>query len=97
MTTDPFTKATRAESERDEWRQIALEERGAALDLIGVVKERDQRIEAVRELHQQSALIRHVPRSMREGHDDDQPFHYCTGCDGARYPCATIRTLEGDA
>ena len=37
----------RAEAERDEWRQTALDERGAALDLLEQIKARDKRIQAV--------------------------------------------------
>ena len=37
----------RAEAERDEWRQTALDERGAALDLLEQIKVRDKRIQAV--------------------------------------------------
>ena len=37
----------RAETERDEWRQTALDERGAALDLLEQIKVRDRRIQAV--------------------------------------------------
>lgn len=80
-------RATRAEA------QSAI--RGRAVVIYRErAREAEARIKAVRELHQQSALIRYVPRYMRQGHDDDQPFHYCTGCDGARYPCATIRALD---
>ena len=39
----------RAETERDEWRQPALDERGAALDLLEQIKVRDKRIQAVRD------------------------------------------------
>lgn len=39
----------RAETERDEWRQTALDERGAALDLLEQIKVRDKRIQAVRD------------------------------------------------
>ena len=37
-------RATRAEAERDEWRQAALDERGAALDALEQIKARDARI-----------------------------------------------------
>ena len=40
----------RAETERDEWRQTALDERGAALDLLEQIKVRDRRIQAVRDV-----------------------------------------------
>ena len=40
-------RATRAEAERDEWRQTALDERGAALDALEQIKVRDRRIQAV--------------------------------------------------
>lgn len=80
-------RATRAEA------QAAI--RGRAVVIYrDRAREAEARIKAARELHQQSALIRRTPRSMRQGHDDDQPFHYCTGCDGARYPCDTIRALD---
>ena len=37
----------RAEAELDEWRQTALDERGAALDALEQIKVRDRRIQAV--------------------------------------------------
>ena len=37
-------RAREAEAERDEWRQTALDERGAALDLLEQIKARDARI-----------------------------------------------------
>ena len=40
-------RARQAEAERDEWRQTALDERGAALDLLEQIKARDKRIQAV--------------------------------------------------
>lgn len=54
-------RATRAEAERDEWRQTAQEERGATLDLLEVVKERDRRIEAVRGLMNHHDKFGNVP------------------------------------
>ena len=42
-------RAREAEAERDEWRQTALDERGAALDLLEQIKVRDKRIQAVRD------------------------------------------------
>ena len=47
-------KALRAEAERDEWRQTALDERGAALDLLEQIKVRDRRIQAVQHLVDQA-------------------------------------------
>ena len=47
-------KALRAERERDEWRQTALDERGAALDLLEQIKARDKRIQAVQGLVDQA-------------------------------------------
>ena len=47
-------RATRAEAERDEWRQTALDERGAALDLLEQIKARDKRIQAVQHLVDQA-------------------------------------------
>ena len=44
----------RAERERDEWRQAALDERGAALDLLEQIKVRDKRIQAVQHLIDQA-------------------------------------------
>ena len=44
----------RAETERDEWRQTALDERGAALDLLEQIKVRDKRIQAVQHLVDQA-------------------------------------------
>ena len=101
-------RATRAEAQSEArrinteyWKEKAVArgisfrearaERDQNLEDLG---EAEARIKAVRELHQQSELIRRIPRFMRQGHDDDQPFHYCTGCDGARYPCGTIRALD---
>lgn len=40
-------RARKAEAERDEWRQTALDERGAALDALEQIKVRDARIKAV--------------------------------------------------
>lgn len=60
-TEDAEHRATRAEAERDEWRQTAQEERGATLDLIEVVKERDRRIEAVRGLMNHHDKFGNVP------------------------------------
>ena len=39
-------RATRAEAERDEWRQTALDERAAALDALEQLKLRDAQIKA---------------------------------------------------
>ena len=47
-------KALRAEAERDEWRQTALDERGAALDALEQIKARDKRIKAVQHLVDQA-------------------------------------------
>ena len=47
-------EALRAEAERDEWRQAALDERGAALDLLEQIKVRDRRIQAVQHLVDQA-------------------------------------------
>ena len=47
-------RATRAEAERDEWRQTALDERGAALDTLEQIKVRDRRIQAVQHLVDQA-------------------------------------------
>lgn len=44
----------RAEAERDEWRQTALAERGAALDTLEQIKVRDRRIQAVQHLVDQA-------------------------------------------
>lgn len=79
-------RATRAEAERDEWRQTALDERGAALDALEQVKVRDRRIQAVREPHQ------------KDGHDPDECgepdcFASCIE-DGMEWPCDTIRALD---
>lgn len=50
-----------AEAERDEWRQTALDEQGAALDLLEVIKDREQRIERVRGLMNHNDNIDNVP------------------------------------
>ena len=47
-------EALRAEAERDEWRQTALDERGAALDTLEQIKARDARIKAVQDLIDQA-------------------------------------------
>ena len=47
-------RAREAEAERDEWRQTALDERGAALDLLEQIKVRDKRIQAVQHLVDQA-------------------------------------------
>ena len=47
-------RARQAEAERDEWRQAALDERGAALDLLEQIKVRDRRIQAVQDLVDQA-------------------------------------------
>ena len=47
-------RAREAEAERDEWRQTALDERGAALDLLEQIKVRDKRIQAVQHLIDQA-------------------------------------------
>ena len=47
-------RARQAETERDEWRQTALDERGAALDLLEQIKVRDRRIQAVQHLVDQA-------------------------------------------
>lgn len=46
--------AREAEAERDEWRQTALDERGATLDLLEQIKVRDKRIQAVQHLVDQA-------------------------------------------
>ena len=47
-------RAEEFEAERDEWRQTALDERGAALDLLEQIKVRDRRIQAVQHLVDQA-------------------------------------------
>ena len=47
-------RARQAEAERDEWRQTALDERGATLDLLEQIKVRDKRIQAVQHLVDQA-------------------------------------------
>ena len=47
-------RARQAEAERDELRQTALDERGAALDLLEQIKARDKRIQAVQHLVDQA-------------------------------------------
>ena len=47
-------RARQAEAERDEWRETALDERGAALDLLEQIKVRDKRIQAVQHLVDQA-------------------------------------------
>ena len=47
-------RARQAEAELDEWRETALDERGAALDLLEQIKVRDKRIQAVQHLVDQA-------------------------------------------
>lgn len=47
-------RATRAESDRDEWKEVALQERGAALDALEQIKAREARIKAVQALTDQA-------------------------------------------
>ena len=47
-------RAREAEAERDEWRQTALDERGATLDALEQIKVRDRRIQAVQHLVDQA-------------------------------------------
>ena len=47
---DEKRRADQAEASRDEWRQTALDERGAALDALEQIKVRDARIKAVQDL-----------------------------------------------
>ena len=56
--------ARQAEAERDEWRQTALDERGAALDALGQVKAREARIKAVKDV-----LDRHAHYGLVEADD----------------------------
>ena len=51
---DEKRRADQAEASRDEWRQTALDERGAALDLLEQIKARDKRIKAVQHLVDQA-------------------------------------------
>ena len=62
--------ATEAEAERDEWRQTALDERGAALDALEQVKAREARIKAVRDVHYPA-------------HNDQDRTPFCETCKGA--------------
>ena len=75
-------RATRAEAERDEWRQTALDERAAALDALEQIKARDARIKAVQDVLDEI--------------DSDQ--HAEWAYDGVRGTAAEIRrALDGDA
>ena len=51
---DEKRRADQAEASRDEWRQTALDERGAALDTLEQIKARDKRIQAVQDLVDQA-------------------------------------------
>ena len=51
---DEKRRADQAEASRDEWRQTALDERGATLDLLEQIKVRDRRIQAVQHLVDQA-------------------------------------------
>ena len=51
---DEKRRADQAEASRDEWRQTALDERGAALDALEQIKVRDKRIQAVQHLVDQA-------------------------------------------
>lgn len=57
-------RAERAEAERDEWKEVALQERAAALDALEQIKARDQRIQAVRDV-----LDRHAHYGLVEADD----------------------------
>ena len=74
----------RAEAERDEWRQTALDERGAALDLLEQIKVRDKRIQAVRDV-----LELHGPAHDEHGQDE-------ADC-GPMIITDIRRALDGDA
>ena len=77
-------RATRAGAERDEWRQAALDERGAALDLLEQIKVRDKRIQAVRDV-----LELHGPAHDEHGQDE-------ADC-GPMIITDIRRALDGDA
>ena len=77
-------RATRAEASRDEWRQAALDERGAALDLLEQIKVRDKRIQAVRDV-----LELHGPAHGEHGQDE-------ADC-GPMIITDIRRALDGDA
>lgn len=47
-------RATQAEADRDEWKEVALQERGAALDALEQIKAREARIKAVQALTDQA-------------------------------------------
>lgn len=100
---------TEAEAGRDEWRQIALDERAAALDALEQIKVRDARIKAVRDAHRKWTVG--DPCDKRQGcggadcaphvsgHGDKVWRHWrddCAGC-AATWPCPTVRALDGDA
>ena len=66
-------RATRAEAERDEWRQTALDERGAALDALEQIKARDARIKAVQAILDENpaAYARTYNHDIRRALDGD--------------------------
>src|SRR5699024_12403861 len=66
-------RATRAEAERDGWRQTALDERGAALDALEQIKARDARIKAVQAILDENpaAYARTYNHDIRRALDGD--------------------------
>ena len=76
-------RARQAEAERDEWRQTALDERGAALDLLEQIKARDKRIQAVQHLVDQA----------------DHAGNWTVTCSRLQWAIdgTTTRALDGDA
>lgn len=98
--TDPGTiialldALTRAEAQSEArrinaeyWKEIALQERGAALDALDTIKDRDAKIQAVRELHNPEESL--ASPACPEG-----CCGWCKGC-GMPTPCDTIRALGG--
>ena len=67
---EAMDRAERAERERNEWKALALQERGAALDALEQIKTRDARIKAVRDVHYPA-------------HNDQDRTPFCETCKGA--------------
>ena len=83
-------RARKAEAERDEWREVALQERAAALDALEQIKVRDARIKAVGRL---ALAADDGTEYEHNGHDPAEGEAECPGC----WALGIRRALDGDA
>ena len=83
-------RAREAEAERDEWRQSALDERGAALDALEQVKVRDARVRAVERL---ALAADDGTEYEHNGHPAHEGEAECPGC----WALGIRNALGGDA